>query len=721
MIEQNHQIKSFIEYFSTLSGDEKGEAQVFCDRLFQAFGHEGYKEAGASLEFRVKTKGKTTKFPDLVWKPKLLLEMKKRGSDLTKHYEQAFEYWLELVPDRPKYMILCNFDEFWIYDLNQQLREPVDKVRTLDLIERSSTLNFLYLGDKQPIFQNNIADVTRAAANKVAKVYNSLVRGGEQKETAQRFILQCVVALFSEDIGLLPKDLFSTLLQRCSSGESSYDLIPGLFRQMGSPKAAPPNSEYCNVPYFNGGIFEIVDSIEITGENIRLLLEASKEKWSKVDPAIFGTLFEGSMGDDERHALGAHYTSEIDILKVVKPTLIKPFLERIDSAKTLGELTKIRDELLNFKVLDPACGSGNFLYVAYREMKRLESILLQVISDRFKGKQAKAVGSMSLIKTTQFFGIDIKPFAVELAKVTLMLGKKLAIDEEQKSIESVQLNVPIELESALPLDNLNRNIKCKDALLTAWEKADAIIGNPPYQAKNKMQKEFGREYLNQIREAHPQVPGRADYCVYWFRIAHDNIKTDGHVGLVGTNTIRQNYSREGSLDYILQHGGTITEAVSTQVWSGDAVVHVSIVNWKKGVQKGTKRLFTQVGDQIDSPWTIEKVDEINGNLSTATDTSSAKILSCNKQPKLCYQGQTHGHESLLLSKEHAQNLLENEPNSSEVIFPYLIGDDILSSSIPKPSRYIIDLHEKDLIEASQYKSIFKRLEDTVLIDRQRAA
>ena len=270
MTEENHQIQSFIEYFSTLSGDEKGEAQVFCDRLFKAFGHEGYKEAGESLEFRVKTKGKTTKFPDLVWKPKLLLEMKKRGSDLTKHYEQAFEYWLELVPDRPKYMVLCNFDEFWIYDLNQQLREPVDKVRTIDLIERSSTLNFLYPGNKQPIFQNNIADVTRAAAIKVAKVYNSLVRRGEQKETAQRFILQCVVALFSEDIGLLPKDLFSSLLQRCTTGESSYDLIPGLFRQMGSPKSAPSNSEYCNVPYFNGGIFETVDSIDITGENIRL-------------------------------------------------------------------------------------------------------------------------------------------------------------------------------------------------------------------------------------------------------------------------------------------------------------------------------------------------------------------------------------------------------------------------------------------------------------------
>ena len=721
MVEQNHQIRNFIEYFSKLSGDEKGEAQVFCDRLFQAFGHEGYKEAGASLEFRVRTKGKTTKFPDLVWKPRLLLEMKKRGSDLSKHYEQAFEYWLELVPDRPKYMVICNFDEFWIYDLNQQLREPVDKVKTIDLLERESSLNFLYPGNKQPIFQNNLADVTRTAANKVAKVYKVLVQRGEQKEAAQRFALQCVIALFSEDIGLLPKDLFSTLLQRCATGESSYDLIPGLFRQMGSPKSAPADSEYANVPYFNGGIFETVESICLKEEEITLLLEASKEKWSKVDPAIFGTLFEGSMGDNERHALGAHYTSEIDILKVVRPTLIKPFLQRINEAKTLSELISIRDDLLKFKVLDPACGSGNFLYVAYREMKRLESLLLSVISERFKSKQAKAVGSMSLIKTTQFYGMDIKPFAVELAKVTLMLGKKLAIDEELKSIEDVQLNVPIELESALPLDNLNQNIQCRDALLFEWEEADAIIGNPPYQAKNKMQKELGRDYLQKIREAHPQVPGRADYCVYWFRIAHDRLKPGCYAGLVGTNTIRQNYSREGSLDYIIQNGGTITEAVSTQVWSGDAVVHVSIVNWKNGVHAGEKKLFTQVGDQIDSPWKIERVKEINGSLSTATDTSSAKILLCNKKPKFCYQGQTHGHESFLLNQEEAQDLVSSDSKLGEVIFPYLIGDDILSSSLPTPSRYIIDLHTKDLIESSSYKSVFKRLEEGVLVDRQKAA
>ena len=134
MVALAESIKIFIDYVRTLKGDEKSEAQVFCDRLFQAFGYEGYKEAGAELEFRVKAKGKTTKYADLLWQPQLLLEMKKRGEKLEKHYQQVFEYWLELVPNRPNYVILCNFDEFWIYDFNIQLREPVDKLKLEDLL-----------------------------------------------------------------------------------------------------------------------------------------------------------------------------------------------------------------------------------------------------------------------------------------------------------------------------------------------------------------------------------------------------------------------------------------------------------------------------------------------------------------------------------------------------------------------------------------------------------
>jgi type II restriction/modification system DNA methylase subunit YeeA len=647
--------------------------------------------------------------------------MKKRGENLEKHYQQAFEYWLELVPQRPKYVILCNFDEFWIYDFDAQLREPVDRVQLEELPDRFTAFNFLFPENRKPQFQNDQVDVTRKAADHVAQVFNRLVERGENAEVAQRFILQCVVALFAEDIDLLPRGLFTELLDECRSGASSYDIIGGLFRQMGSDRPAPKDSRYRDVPYFNGGIFATIEPISLTRSEIDLLSDAAAERWSKVEPAIFGGLFESSMGKEERHALGAHYTSEADIQKVVLPTIIRPWRDRIDSAKTLKDLLNLREELINFKVLDPACGSGNFLYVAYREMKRLEAQLLTKIQENFSGRAAAAIGTLSLVKTTQFYGIDIKPFAVELAKVTLMLAKKLALDEENQLLDMAQMNLPLELDRALPLDNLDQNIRCGDALFCDWTEANAIIGNPPYQSKNKMQKEYGAAYVRRVRARYSEVPGRADYCVYWFRRAHDELKPNQRAGLVGTNTIRQNYSREGGLDYIVGNGGTITEAVSTQVWSGDAVVHVSIVNWIKGEQPGKKKLFTQVGDDKDSPWEIAELEIINSALSAKLNVTQAKKLLVNANSEACYQGQTHGHEGFLLTPSEATAMIRQSKNNGEVILPYLIGEELLSGKPPLPQRYVIDLHPRDVLAASQYAIPLKRIRELVLPTREIAA
>lgn len=261
MSESLERIKALVQYGATLSGDEKGEAQVFCDRLFQAFGHGGYKEAGATLEFRVK-QGKGTHFADLLWRPRLLIEMKKRGEKLQKHYRQAFEYWIHLVPDRPRYVVLCNFDEFWIYDFNVQLDEPLDRVLLTELPDRYTALNFLFPDERKPQFGNDRVAVTRAAADKVAQVFNSLVDRGEDRETAQRFILQCVVAMFSEDFDLLPKGLFVELLDDCRNGQSSFDLIGGLFRQMNNRQRAK-GGRFQKVAYFNGGIFSTVEPLEL--------------------------------------------------------------------------------------------------------------------------------------------------------------------------------------------------------------------------------------------------------------------------------------------------------------------------------------------------------------------------------------------------------------------------------------------------------------------------
>jgi SAM-dependent methyltransferase len=724
-------LAGFVSFAQSLKGDEKSEAQSFLDQFFRALGHASAIEAGATFEFRVAKKpgspqlelvtgngaslrpkgGK--KFADLLWPDRVLIEMKSRGTKLEKHYDQAFDYWSHIVPKRPPYVILCNFDEFWIYDFNTQLFDPVDRVPLRELPTSISAFNFLLPVWKKPIFGNNWVEVTRRAADQMAAVFKEIVFRGEDRQRAQRFILQLLVAMVAEDIGLLPNQLLIDLLSECAdNGASSYDLIGGLFRQMASQEKAR-GGRFEKVDYFNGGLFEIVDPIELKRAEAYRLRESALDDWSKVRPEIFGTLFQDSMDKEARHAFGAHFTSEFDIRKVVGPTIVNPWRERIDAAgKNVGELRKALADLRAFRVLDPACGSGNFLFIAYREMKRLERDILLRLREVSKREPLESAVSLH-----QFFGIDIIPFAVELAKVTLTLAKELELMEAQKLAETDQLLIE---EKPLPLDNLDKNIICADALFTEWPKADAIIGNPPYQSKNKIQKELGADYIRRVRDLFPGVPGRADYCVYWFRKAQDQLGTGDRAGLVGTNTIRQNYSRQGGLDYIVATGGTITDAVSTERWSGSAAVYVSIVNWIKGDVSGEKMLTIQRGDSVKSAWETYELPRINSALSVDVDVSSATRLVTNAKAQACFQGQTHGHEGFLLDVSEAGDFIKKDPKSSSVIFPYLTFDELLSNVGGRPERYVIDLQPRDVIEASAFV-VLERIKERVLPARERAA
>lgn len=725
-------MREFVSYVGTLDGDEKGEAQVYCNRLFLAFGWPGYKEAGARLESRVSVfgnQGKTTKkFIDLLWpsSPPLrsgcLIEMKRRGEKLEQHRQQAFEYWINSVPHRPRYVLLCNFDEFWIYDFDLQLYEPVDQLAISELPDRYTALNFLFRDEKKPQFGNDRVAVTRDAADKMATIFNRLVRRGIDRIQAQRFVLQCVVCLFAEDISLLPKGLFTELVDDCAAGhDNTFDLFGALFRAMDNP-AGPKGGRFKGVRYFNGGLFSTIEPIELDQVEVQLLAAAAKENWSKVQPAIFGTLFQSSMDQKERHAFGAHYTSEADIQKVVLPTIVRPWRERIAAAKTRDALLALRGELERFQVLDPACGSGNFLYVAYRELVRVEMELVNRLRTEYPSATKtgkKEIAATSFVSIKQFHGIDVIEFAVELAKVTLLLGKKQAYDEVSGSTIG-QLGLSL-MEDPLPLDDLNQNLVCEDALFAPWPKADAIIGNPPYQSKNKMQSELGAAYVQRLREQYPDMPGRADYCVYWFRRAHDELSAGGRAGLVGTNTIRQNYSREGGLDYIVANGGTIVESVSTQVWSGEAQVHVSIVNWVKAAAQGKKLLMWQDGDALDSPWRKELLLEINSALSINPDLTAACALLVNSASGACYQGQTHGHEGFLLDSDEAREMIKVSNLNADVIFPFLIADELIGGRNGEPTRYVIDFQHMDIHAASKYREPFARVRSLVLPDRKEAA
>jgi len=750
--ERRQKLDEFVAWAAQhIKGDEKGEAQIFLDRLFVAFGHKGVKEAGATLEQRVKKADNGgTAFADLVWKPVVLIEMKRRGVDLNRHYRQAFDYWTRLVPGRPRYVVLCNFDEFWVYDFETQMDTPVDRLALADLPERYGPLAFMFRVRERPVFGNDHEPVTRQAADRLAVCFNKLVSRKVGRDLAQRFVLQTLVALFSQHIGLLDRYTLTRLLEDCKSPADSYDLLGGLFEAMNTPGGAR-GGRFKRVDYFNGGLFANPARVELYPDEVAQLVRAAGEDWSKVRPEIFGVLFEHSMDQAERHAFGGHFTSPVDIMKIVGPTIVEPWRNQIENATSLARLRELLHRMHDFRVLDPACGSGNFLYIAYRELKRLEARIFDRIAELSK-KADPAQRRFGFVTAANFYGIDINPFAVELAKVTMMIARKLAIDE---------LHVT---EPALPLDNLDANFIAGDALVDEagnpreWPAADAIIGNPPYLGAKRLKPERGPDYVNTIRKLYPEVPGMADYCVYWFRKAHDHLRPctredplTGRAGLVGTQNVRNNQSRVGGLDYVVKTG-TIIEAVDNQPWSGEANVHVSIVNWVKtrdaSLLPAKRRLWYKVALSLPlvdatpasrgrretlAPGkrrTVRKdksfelafrdCEQVNSALSDQTDVSAARELRCNTQPQRVFQGQVPGHEAFVLSRSEAAEMERADKRNRAVIHPFLIGRDLVTRN-SQPTRFVIDFQAMDVMTASTYEKPFIHIKRKVLPDRQRKA
>jgi hypothetical protein len=389
-------------------------------------------------------------------------------------------------------------------------------------------------------------------------------------------------------------------------------------------------------------------------------------------------------------------------------------------------------------VLDPACGCGNFLYIAYRELKRLEARIYERMAE-FASQAEPGQMRLSFLSAQNFYGLDILPFAVEIAKVTMMIARKLAIDE-------LHITEPV-----LPFGNLDKNFIAADALLTPeglpaqWPKADVIIGNAPFLGAKFLKPERGPDYVNTLRRAYADVPGMADYCVYWFRKAADYLPActaddpvAGRAGLVGTQNIRNNQSRVGGLDYIAKTG-TIVEAVENQPWSGEANVHVSIANWVKtqdaALLPKTRKLWFKVEPSAaakklrkrgsgpaskEYELNVRECDQINSALSNEMDVSEAKVLSCNTDPQRCFTGQMIGHDSFLIEAKQRDELLNKSPNTSEVTFPYLNGREFLSGD-GELDRFVIDFGARDQLQAAAYAAAFAWVKNNVLPDRERKA
>ena len=547
--------------------------------------------------------------------------------------------------------------------------------------------------NQTPVFRNNQVEVTEKAASRMGLLFRELQERGKKQGfdelTVQRFVLQCVLAMFAEDRRLLPRDMFISCVQDCLNGANSYDMLGGLFREMNQP-GITPSGRYKGVDYFNGGLFSVIHPIELTSGELEILDVCGRQDWSKVRPAIFGNIFESATDKKKRHAHGIHFTSEVDIMQIVRPTISKYWEERIEAATTIPELSRLQMELQSYRVLDPACGSGNFLYIAYQELKRIEQLLLDKIAERRRSPREQI--EMGFVTPLQFYGIDNNPFAVELARVTLMIGRKIAID-------NFGLHEP-----ALPLDSLDQNIFCQDALFTEWPKADAIIGNPPFLGGYRIRQELGDAYAKKVFTKFSDVQAQIDFSSYWFRLAHEHLGENCRAGLVATNSISQGKSRAATLDYITQNGGYIHEAVSTQPWSGEAVVHVSIVNWSKKEPK-TYYLDNHV------------VSKITSSLKATIDVSQACRLAANLNK--CFVGVEVVGKGFIVTEQQVKDWIQADPKNQKVLKLFSMGGNLAQNPYGTPERWVVDFSDMPIEEVSDYNLPFEHIRIHVKPEREK--
>ncbi len=666
-------LTAFAARWSVYDGTERAEAQTFLKELFDCYGTD--RSDVASFE-----EHGPGGFMDLIWPGVCVIEMKApaEAKRLATHREQALRYWAASADSERgipavRWVVICAFRKLEIWEPGAFPGGPRVVLDLIDLPDQYDAL--LFLAGREPVFAGGQALLTREAVVHLVDLYERLSeRRAAGPDVLRDFLLQCVWCLFAEDLGQIPEHRFTKILEEliAQSHRSSADELGNLFVWLNTPGGGPEHGLYAGTPYANGGLFETPARVHLERDELEHLHAAAGFGWRDVQPSIFGSLLEGGLGHDQQWRLGAHYTHEADIQKVVQPTIVEPWRERIENIESHAEAVAAQNDLLGYVVLDPACGSGNFLYVAYRELRRLEKRLHEREVELRKKAGLKEQGSLSLHFPLQNIqGIEIEGFAVALARVTLWMGHKLAVDELGLS------------ESTLPLGDLS-GIRIGDALKIEWPRADAIIGNPPFHGDRNLRGVLGDDYIEWLKREFGV--GVKDYCVYWFRKAHDHLAPGGRAGLVGTNSVSQNRARVASLEYIVDNGGVITAAVSKQPWPGEAVVNVSIVNWVKKPAAPPARAVLDGQDVLAITSSLRPGDE-----------SSVRVLNPNRG--LAFQGMLPGAD-FLIDAELAERLRAiSSPPYAAVIRPYLSGSDITTDPLQRPRRYIVDFGVAPLEEA----------------------
>ena len=612
------------------------------------------------------------------------------------------------------------------------------------------------------------ARVTRDVSAKLAKLARSLEEHGFDVERVAHFLKRCLFTMFSEDVGLLPEGSFTHLLEAQVDNPVNFPhALKALWESMNTGGYSPVLNH--TVRQFNGGLFQEIDPIPLDAAQVQLLIDAAKADWRFVEPAIFGTLLERALDPRERHKLGAHFTPRAYVERLVMPTLIDPLREQWSSVriaaeawlqqdkpdKALTELREFHHQLCQTKVLDPACGSGNFLYVALEHMKRLEGEVVNLIRDLSAGQASFDTEGLT-VDPHQFLGLEINPRAAAIAEIVLWIGylqwhyrihgkldipdpvlkdfhniehRDALIDFDSREHVCDDAGAPVTIWDGISFklspttgelipDDSGR-IAVYDYInprKAVWPAADYVVGNPPFIGDKAMRRALGNGYVNALRAVYSELPESVDFVLYWWQIAaiKTRQKEIERFGFITTNSLRQTFNRRVLERHLSEayDALSIVFAIPDHPWvdSNDgAAVRIAMTVGAAGEQVGILR---QVVAELDGE-EARKVSlslrdgKIFSDLSVGANVAGVQKLRSNGG--ISSNGVMLAGSGFIVDKDEAKNLgLGSVVGVEDVIREYRNGRDL--TQIPREVM-VIDLFG---MTAEQARARFAKIYQWVL-------
>lgn len=684
--------------------NEEADAKPFLDAFFDVFGITR-KKIG-TFEHKVKKLSDTDGYIDLLWKGTILIEMKSRGKNLDKAFQQAIDYTHGLKQNElPKYVLVCDFYIFRLYDTEEQTTLEF----TLDeLVNHVQSFGYLLGYQKKTYKEQDPANIK--AAELMGKLHDRLEEIGYEGHPLEVYLVRILFCLFAEDTTIFNKQQFQDYIEQ-RTAEDGSDLaskLQELFQVLNTPldKRFKNLDEQLNeFPYVNGKLFEEILPMASFDTKMRLaLLDCCYIDWSKISPAIFGSMFQSVMNPKERRNLGAHYTSETNILKLIKPLFLDELWAEFENIKNnKNKLPEFHKKISQLKFLDPACGCGNFLVITYRELRLLE---LEILRATYKnGQGVLDVSDIIWLDVDMMCGIEYEEFPARIAEVAMWL-----IDHQMNQLISNEFG---QYFARLPLKK-SAKIVHGDALETDWEtivsknELSYIIGNPPFIG-SKIMSQFQR---NQIAKEFDNSKGSGvlDYVTGWYLKAAKYIQnTQIKAAFVSTNSIVQGEQTSILWGQMLnKYGIKIHFAHRTFRWSneakGNAAVYCVIIGFAN-FDTSAKRIF-EYEDIKGEPHEI-KAKNINPYLIDAKDILIEKKSNpiCNV-PKMSFGNMPLDGGHLLLSDEEKNEFLINEPNSRKFIYPLISAQEFLNGK----KRWCLWLIDAEPNELKQLPEVLKRIE-----------